>query len=73
MRLLQKLRTDKNLTQESLGYRARLDKSYISKAENYGNHLGDDQLRRLAEALNWTGDPAALLMEADEALRGVAM
>lgn len=65
MKRLEQLRNERHMTQERLGNKAHLDKSYISKAENYGNHLGAGQLARLAAALEWTGDPEDLMLDVE--------
>lgn len=34
--------------------------NYICRAEKWGDHLSERQLRRLADALGWDKDPALL-------------
>ena len=77
MRLMVLLRCLLGFTQQRLEREAKVDRSYISKAEGWGYRLGDEQLERLAKALDWEGDPKLLLKLIDrekllELLRAVA-
>ena len=63
MRQLEFLRRQLGLTQQRLERKARVDRSYISKAERWGYKLGDEQLERLAKALGWAGDPKDLMKD----------
>ena len=71
MRLMVLLRCLLGFTQQRLEREAKVDRSYISKAEGWGYRLGDDQLERLAKVLGWEGDPKLLLkfVDRDELMR----
>lgn len=60
MILLKKLRIDKNLSQRNLHELANVPVDRIMKAEVYGVPPTPEQAKRLAEALDFTGDPADL-------------
>ena len=62
MNLLRKLRLESGLSQRELWRRTGIDFALISKAES-GRILSDGQLAKLAEALDYDGDPADLLKE----------
>lgn len=66
MKRLRKLRGDE--TKRALGARSNIHPARVGEFEN-GRAIpptGSVELRRLAEALGWTGDPAALLEEVDD-------
>ena len=63
MKRIKYLRQEMGLSQRALGERARVDASYICNAESRGLRLYQSQQARLAEALGWEGDPAALFEE----------
>lgn len=61
MRRLEFLRRQKRLSMRKLKELSGVNEAYICKAERWGDHLGAGQLRKLADALEWSGDPDALL------------
>lgn len=68
MKVLTRERQARGWSKSELGRRARLHPSRCGQAENGRAILYDVELARLAEALGWTGDPAALLEEAQDEL-----
>ena len=56
-------RVKRDLTQPELGAMANVDPCAISRAERHG-YAYPGHLRRLADALEWKGDPRELLHEA---------
>lgn len=53
-----------------LGRRARIHPSRMGQAENGRAVPYDVELRRIAEALDWPGEPADLLREVDDGHAG---
>ena len=66
MRRLKFMRQSAGMTMAQLEDKSGVSRSYICKAEKWGNHLGDGQLVNLARALGWQHDPAALMDEVEE-------
>lgn len=66
MRLLKKLRVNLDMSQRKLGEKAKVDASYICRAEKIGCPMYPVQAVRVAEALGWKGDPAELFEEVPE-------
>lgn len=65
MNKLEFYRRKRGLSQRGLGLIAKVDASYICNAESRGFRLYERQMRELANALDWNGDPYALLDEAE--------
>jgi len=63
MILMQKLREEQHLSKHAIEHLNDVTISYIGYAENRGFRLYDEQLRRIAEALDYDGDPSDLLQE----------
>ena len=66
MRRLKFLRQSAGMTMADLERQSGVCRSYICKAEKWGNHLGEKQLENLANALGWRQKPAALMDEIEE-------
>lgn len=68
MKRLEFMRRDNGLSQRELGRLSGVNASYICNAERRGMELYPSQAQRLAEALEWRGDPSQLFEEvrADE-------
>lgn len=66
MILLTKIREEKGFSKRKLDREANVCASDISKAETRGLRLYPVQLKRIATALGWSGDPMALLEEVGE-------
>lgn len=66
MRRLKFLRQNANMTMADLERRSGVSRSYICKAEKWGNHLGEGQLVNLADALGWRHEPSALMDEVED-------
>lgn len=56
------------LSQNSLARRALLHPTTVSLVESGRFRPGQDQLARLANALGWSGEPAALLEDLETAV-----
>lgn len=65
--ILTKLRIGRGWTKMELGSRARLHPARVGQIENGRAIPGDNscELRRLADALGWNGEPRDLLYESD--------
>lgn len=63
MKRLEFLRRDRGLSQRQLGAAAQVNASYICNAERRGLVLYPEQAKRLAAALDWSGDPTELFEE----------
>ncbi len=63
MILMQKLREEQHLSKHATERLSDVAISYIGYAENRGFRLYDDQLRRIADALDYDGAPSDLLQE----------
>lgn len=66
MRRLKFLRLDAEMSMGQLETKSGVSRSYICKAEKWGNHLGEGQLRKLAMALDWPNDPSELMDEVSD-------
>jgi transcriptional regulator with XRE-family HTH domain len=66
---LTRLRESRGLSKSQLSFASRVPASTIGQIEAQRFRPYEPQLRRVAEALGWTGDPVALLEEVDDALR----
>lgn len=66
MILLTKVREDARLSKRKLDRLSNVCASDISKAETRGLRLYPVQMERIAAALEWEGDPMALLEEVAE-------
>ena len=66
MKRLKFMRQNQGMTMAQLELKSGVSRSYICKAERWGDHLGDGQLAKLAGALGWKNNPQALLDEVDE-------
>lgn len=71
MRRLKKLRVNLDMSQRDLGERARVDASYICRAEKTGCPMYPGQAARIADALGWEGDPSKLFEEVEDGLAAV--
>ena len=63
MKILTEQRRAHGWSKSELGRRARLHPARVGQAENGRAILYDVELGRLAAALEWQGDPLALLSE----------
>ena len=56
---LEYMRREAGLTIRGLRDRCKppVGENYICRAEKWGDHLSENQLKRLADALGWKGDP----------------
>lgn len=63
MRRLKKLRVNLDMSQRELAAVAKVDASYICRAEKLGCPLYPDQAKRISAALGWSGDSSALIEE----------
>lgn len=63
MILMQKLRQAKGCSQRQLWRLSGIDPHYLSAAERQGMRLYPKQAERIAEALDWKGDPMQLFEE----------
>lgn len=68
MRRLKKLRVNLDMSQSKLAEVAKVDASYICRAEKMGCPLYPEQAKRISAALGWTGDPSALIEEVQNEL-----
>lgn len=66
MKRLEFRRRGKGWSQRKLGEIAGVNASYICNAEKRGMILYPPQAKRIAEALGWKGDPAALFEDVTE-------
>ena len=66
MRRLHYLRESRGLSLRKLGEQCKpaIAPTYICNGERWG-HMYDSHLERLAKALGWDGDPAALMDEVE--------
>lgn len=60
---LEALRRSRGLTSQELADAARTNRVYVSALENGRRSPSEEELRRLAKALRFKGDPAELLTE----------
>ena len=65
MKILTREREALGWSKSELGRQARLHPARVGQGENGRALLYDVELQRLAAALAWPGDPAALLEEVD--------
>ena len=65
MKVLTRERKARGWSRAELGRQSRLHPSRVGQAENGRALLYDVELARLAEALNWPGDPADLVREVE--------
>lgn len=65
MKILTRERETRGWSKSELGRQARLHPARVGQGENGRAVLYDVELARLAAALGWTGDPAALLEDVD--------
>lgn len=70
MKVLTRERESRGWSRAELGRRARLHPARVGQGENGRAVLYDVELARLAAALDWTSDPAALLEEVDDDREG---
>lgn len=66
MKQLEFLRRNLKWSQRKLGDVSSVDARYICNAEKRGMILYPKQAKRLADALDWTGDPDELFKEVGE-------
>lgn len=66
MRLLEQMRRERGLSQLELGCKCKpsVAPSYLSNAERHG-FIYPSQLKRIAKALRYEGDPSELLEEVE--------
>jgi len=65
VKILTRERETRGWSKSELGRQARLHPARVGQGENGRAVLYDVELARLAAALGWTGDPAALLEDVD--------
>lgn len=65
MILLEKIRREKGLSQSALAKLANLNQATVWQAERRGLQLGQSQLARLANVLDWENDPLKLLKDSE--------
>lgn len=61
MKVMTREREARRWSRAELGRQSRLHPSRVGQAENGRALLYDVEMQRIAAALGWTGDPAALL------------
>ncbi|MRS12151.1 MAG: XRE family transcriptional regulator [Actinobacteria bacterium] len=66
MKLMQHMREERGLSRRKVAQLADMDPALYGKVES-GRVLSGNQLERLARALGYKGDPAALLEELNDA------
>ena len=67
MKHISEQRKSRGWSKAELGRRARLHPARVGQAESGRAVLYDVELARLAKALGWSGEPAALLEEVHDA------
>ena len=67
MKVMTREREARRWSRAELGRQSRLHPSRVGSIENERVRPYDIELERIAAALGWTGDPAALLEEVDHA------
>jgi len=65
MKIITREREARGWSRTELGRQARIHPARVGQAENGRVVPYDVELQRLADALAWAGDPAALLEEVD--------
>ena len=64
-KLIEKLRVEKGWSKAALARKAEIQQGVVGWIESGRYVPYDSQLRKLAKALDWQGDPSDLLKEVD--------